>query len=504
MRQRFMFPDLTFTSDPMHSNPGREPSGLLEWMNHIREQDMPAFGATVAAVTSIASDDRASVSKLSQVILRDAAMTAKVLKLANSAFHNPARQSISTISRSIVLLGFDVVSHIAMVISLVDALLKGGVRQRVVEEMARSFHAAVQARALAMARRDPKAEEVFIAALLARIGEMAFWCFGGSKAEQLDQMLRGSSQKPEELQQQLLGFKLHQLTAGLVHDWKLSPMLLSVFEHRTRLGPSEQAIVLGQQFALAAEKGWESPELRQLVRMISAHAEVPEDELRPVLLRNTEEAVRLTRVYGAHEASRQIPLPAASSTLQEEEPVEAEEPAKKGPDPMLQLRILRELSSLIASGGSLNAVLNLALEGMFRGIGMDQVLFALMAPNRTQLIGKVGLGAGGESLAQRFVFSIDNQSGDLINEVVLRQKSFCIVEGKLPPGIRMDRLSMLSNPYALMIAPIVAQGKTVGLFYAARASRPAPSNEDRESFQHFVQQVSMAFNNLATQAGRRG
>src|SRR5574337_1270393 len=121
---------------PPAPNPERLPSGAAEWIAHIRERDMPAFGATVAAVRKVTGDERASASRLAQVILQDAALTTKVLKLANSAFYNPTRQGVSTISRAIVLLGFDLVADIALGVSLVDALLAGGVRGRVVAEMA--------------------------------------------------------------------------------------------------------------------------------------------------------------------------------------------------------------------------------------------------------------------------------------------------------------------------------------------------------------------------------
>jgi hypothetical protein len=87
------------------------PSDLSEWIARIRGCDMPVFARTVDALRRIIGDERASASALAQVILKDASMTTKVLRLANSAYFNQAQQGVSTVSRAIVVLGFDPVAH---------------------------------------------------------------------------------------------------------------------------------------------------------------------------------------------------------------------------------------------------------------------------------------------------------------------------------------------------------------------------------------------------------
>ena len=64
------------------------------------------------------------------------------------------------------------------------------------------------------------------------------------------------------------------------------------------------------------------------------------------------------------------------------------------PDPMLQLQILRELSSLMEVQPDFNSVLEMVLEGMYRGIGMDRTLFALRTPDHRFLVGRYALGSG--------------------------------------------------------------------------------------------------------------
>lgn len=476
--------------------PGRsavaEPRSVGEWMIRIREQEMPALGATVALVRAVAEDENASTAKLAQAILQDAAMTARVLKLANSAFYNPARQNISTISRAIVVLGLDVVSNMAIAIRLVDGLVAGGVRMRVIEEMAHGFHAAVMARSLMRLRKDSHGEEVFIAALLSRVGEMAFWAFGGHTAERLDAVLEGGALSADEAQQVVLGFKLRQLSLGLAREWKLGALLLSVLEGGRKPGVPEQAIQFARRLATQAREGWDAPATRALISEVAGFTGVAGDTLVEELVAGTQEAARIASCFGVAEAVRFIPLP--RDLVIEAEPALAAVES----DPMLQLRILRELSGLIASGAPLNEILGLVLEGVYRGVGFDRVLFAMLTPNRQQLLGKAGLGKGIESLRQRFIFSLGAEQGELFNAFFNHPRAMLIEGGLAGDGLRTERLQLVTDAANACLAPIVVRNHVIGLFYADRNLQPGPIDAERfEAFQLFVQQVSLA-------AGRAG
>ena len=101
---------------------------LASWIERIRGREMPVFASTVAALRRIIGDERASASALAQVILKDTPMTTKVLRLANSAYFNHSRQAVNTVSRAIVVLGFNPVAERALSVSLIDSLLSGGLR----------------------------------------------------------------------------------------------------------------------------------------------------------------------------------------------------------------------------------------------------------------------------------------------------------------------------------------------------------------------------------------
>lgn len=396
--------------------------GLQHWIERIRDREMPIFGRTVDDVQRITQNESASASTLAHAILQDAAMTARILKLANSVYFNAGLPQVSTISRAIVVLGFDSVRDLAISVALIDRLLTGGVRQRVQGEMARSFHAAVQARAAAEKRGDTAAEEVFIATLLLHLGDMAFWCFGAEQATALDAALRQPGVDAPHMEQAMLGFNLKQLSAGLAREWRLSPLLQNILEGKARQhGPQsrEAGIELCCRLAHAVELGWESAQARAAVAEYAGFVGLPLPQVLPMIQANAEVAAHMAESYGADAAARMIPVPAAAaSVLQADAARRAMVNETCTPDPLLQLAILREVSALIHSGGSLYDLLDLVLEGMYRGVGMDRVLVALVAPDKPLIAGRVALGDGSERLVKRFHFSLGEGSKDALTQVL--------------------------------------------------------------------------------------
>src|SRR3569832_1069044 len=87
------------------------------------ESDFPALSEAIGDINRIASSAREGDNELSNHILKDFALTNKLLKLAYVAFFiQVGGGSISTISRAVVVLGFVAVRSIALSLILFDFL----------------------------------------------------------------------------------------------------------------------------------------------------------------------------------------------------------------------------------------------------------------------------------------------------------------------------------------------------------------------------------------------
>lgn len=283
------------------------PQGLHAWLERIRDQEMPVFGRTAAQIRELTDSDKAAVSELAEAILHDPGMTAKLLRIANSVIFNTSGWQITTVSRAIVMLGFDMIREVALSVAFVDAFLNGPLREHVLREMARSFHAAVQARWLAARKYDAQPEEVFIAALLYRFGELAFWCFSGEAGEALDRALQADPQFPGDVEQAVLGFRLRQLSIALAGEWRVSPLLQAVLKGGYPRLSREQGVVIAYRLAEGAEAGWETDKARARIQEAAEYLQVPAKELIVPLTANATVAARIAQEFGAKAAAPFIP-----------------------------------------------------------------------------------------------------------------------------------------------------------------------------------------------------
>ncbi len=475
---------------------GTDPGSLSEWVQKLGESGMPVFARTARDIASLSDSGESSAAELARVVLQDAAMTAKLLRVANSPVFNPVGKPVSTVSRAVVLLGFDEVRSICLSIAVVESMLKGKQKQRVIEEMARSFHAAVQARAIARKRKDKSPEEVFIATLLSHLGDLAFWAFAGQSAERLDAALQQpGGDPPEAVQRQLLGFALRDLTLGLSREWKLGELLEQSLQGRCDRNPRAGTVILAYELATAAEGGWDAPDVKRLVERIAENLYLPVQEVITLVRSNAAEAADTAAFYGAVQASRLIPVVPDGT---EEPGAETQQPAAPvflEPDPMLQLTILRELSALMETRPDYNLVLEMVLEGIYRGVGMDRTLFALRSTDHRFLAGRYALGADNEVLRRQFYIETVDARPNLLQHVIKTRQAAWAGQ----PGDRQQRalltpeLLAISAGAQFFVAPIEIRGKVIGVFYADRQVSGRPLDDDSfTSFRHFAQQGNLA------------
>ncbi|MEW6645906.1 MAG: HDOD domain-containing protein [Pseudomonadota bacterium] len=473
-------------------------SSLDEWVRRISEEEMPIFGHTVQQVVSVAEDENAPTAALARVILQDASMTARVLKLANTVYYNPHAQQISTISRAVVVLGFTTVRSMCLSIALVDSFVQGAPRDHLTRELARSVHAAVQARTLALACGVESPEEVFIAALLYHLGDLAFWCFSGEAGDQLDALLKQAGYTAEQAEMEILGFPLRQLTTALIREWRINELLITVLTQPDSRDLRCRIVMLCHQLARAAEKGWESRQVQELTPQLAELSGQSSDNVSTSLHQNARDAARIAGYYGAAAAAAVIPLPRGERVVTEEELNLPEYPE---PDGMLQLRILRELALLLEEPlSNINLLLELVLEGIYRGTGMDRTLFALLTPDRQRLGAKFALGGGRDTLTTTFQFTRSAQENNLFFHLLEKPAAVWFDPARNPEQRRWvtAQLNRAVGRAPFFVAPIIVNDKPIGLFFADRAlSERALDEESFQSFKHFTQQAGLGLSHLA-------
>ncbi|WP_278279274.1 HDOD domain-containing protein [Syntrophomonas palmitatica] len=83
--------------------------------------DLPALPAVVSRVMQLTDDPNATAQDVSSVLNQDQAITARVLRLANSAYYGYTRR-INTVADAIIFLGFKTIRSIVLAASVSDIL----------------------------------------------------------------------------------------------------------------------------------------------------------------------------------------------------------------------------------------------------------------------------------------------------------------------------------------------------------------------------------------------
>jgi putative nucleotidyltransferase with HDIG domain len=137
---------------------------------------LPSCPKAFQEISACLRQPNASAADAARIISRDAAMTANLMKLVNSAFFG-SRRPISSVERALAYLGLDTVAALAMGHSLFQnggSSPPGGVN---LENLWRhSLQTAMAARAIALVEKLPTArvEEAFLAGMLHDIGRVVY------------------------------------------------------------------------------------------------------------------------------------------------------------------------------------------------------------------------------------------------------------------------------------------------------------------------------------------
>ncbi len=86
--------------------------------------DMPSIPLVLTKIIQMLDDDTASAQQLEELILHDPSLSARILKLANSAFYS-FRTEVKTLSHAIALLGLGLVKSLAIGVTIFDSFTKG-------------------------------------------------------------------------------------------------------------------------------------------------------------------------------------------------------------------------------------------------------------------------------------------------------------------------------------------------------------------------------------------
>lgn len=499
---------------------------LLRRMRH--KSDFPALSDSVARIQRVASSEDDSISDLTNEILKDVALTNKLLRLVNSVtFAHASRGNVSTVSRAVSLVGFNAVRNLALSLVLLDHMQNKQHASRMRDEFLRALMAGTLAAELC--GPGQASEEAFIGAMFQNLGRMLCEFYFPEEAAQIRALLASDRLEggEESAAMQVLGLGFEDLGAGVARVWGLPDTLQRCIrkpqgsppQRPPEQGPerlrwvaraaNEATTILLHNELRPAEQG-----LRVLATQYARTLAMSAEAIGTATLTARQKLVTMAqvldlRVEKGSPAARLLVLPDAADALPPIEDVlsthelHAQAPqaldlamqAPPGVAPSSQdvaaglLAGIQDITNAMVESFKLNDILRMILETMFRSLGVRRMVFCLRDAKTDTVTGRFGLGEGSDEAMRALAVPLKAQ-GDLFAAVCLRGVDTLIsdatdahMQERLPdwyrnaidaPTFLLLPLQIKGRPFALIYADqsqpgaIVVDDKTLGLLRTLR------------------------------------
>jgi HD-like signal output (HDOD) protein len=467
----------------------REIRGLDAWMRALASQDLPSLNTVVKDICELSENDECRTDDLTKIILRDADLTSKVLKIANSIHYNRAFSPIKTVSRGITQLGFNNLKNITLATTLIDSFLSGKPKELLVQRLAKSFHAAVQAKALVPYLDGEHKEQVFIAALLRNIGELALLSSGQSAAEKFVQARDLNPEKENSIAQEFLGVNIDQINRGLIKEWSLGDLVRESTEESAQPNNMVRAVNIGNDVSKYYHKGVNSAEMTRVYAQVSQLCDISIDAAKKQVAQMAEEAAVIAKSYGADVLLSALPG--------EAEDTDAKEPLVRNGYEFQQH--VNQMLKIMSEEGDVSKIMQCGVAALYEGSAIARAMVAMIDYKTKSMDIRYVAGKGISSWRRLASVELDRlHKGELLHDFLRVQQPIWYkpAEGLKPLGA----LEVLTNKGDILLAPLRIDRRLVALLYADNAGENLNARQF-EDFQLISNQLNLILKFSASQAG---
>ncbi|MBS1130327.1 MAG: Protein kinase:GAF [Proteobacteria bacterium] len=476
---------------------------LLRRMRH--KSDFPALSESVSAINKIANSETESIDKLSNTILKDFALTNKLLRLVNSAYFRPAGGgSISTVSRAVIVLGFEAVRNIAITVLLFEHLQNKGNANQLKEDFLRANLAGVLAKDIGATAHMRDLEQSFICALFHSLGRLLSQFYFPEESDEIRRVMAQKNCSEESAALQVLGISLEDMGMAVARQWGFPPLIVSSMR-KLPAGPVKKPaqqedrlrVLSGFSNELCDSIAQSTPEIRdrELKKAMTRFAEAidlnPKDVFQTVQ-RAVEEVADFARVIhlnlqqtsfgkqmrlfakkgGAEVGDTNDTDFADGTVLGESDPLGAVD-SEVGLQVLDAQAILtagiQDISNTLIDGFQLNDVLRIILETMYRAMGFKRIVLCIRDVKAGAMQGRFGFGPDANELARAFRFPL-SFTPDIFHAATSKGVDLLIsdindpkIAGRIPDWYRKA-----VPAHSFVLFPLNIKGNPVALIYADR------------------------------------
>lgn len=463
------------------------PSTLEFLLRRMRlRSDFPAMSSAIAAINRMVGSDSGDANTLSEAILKDFALTNKILRLVNSVHYGQFSVTrISTISRAIVILGVDAIRNMTISLMLFDQIRDRAQAEALGAEFLRASLGALLAKELCPATLRGNAEEAYICALFHRLGRVLTHCYFAEEAEAIRRVISTELVDEEVAAARVLGLSYQDLGIAVARSWAFPE---SMIHSMRRMPPGRVPAILAPQDGLRTLSAFSC----ELVTLIETAPGAERAAALDALCRRYRDTLALSRrqietaiehaakgladlatIFNIELARTALgrQLQPAAALVEAPAVASFDEPAPEpepGTDAESLLAVgIQDISNALLEDCSLSDLLRIVTETIYRAIGVRRVVLCLRDGRHDRMHARLVLGANPDATRQQFQFSMAGQ-GDLFNAILSHEVDVLISDAAEPKvRQRLPEWYVANfNAPTFIVLPLRIRQSPVGMIYA--------------------------------------
>ncbi len=476
-----------------------------------RKKDFPALSESLFKINKIVDEDEKGFDALAGAIVEDFALTNKILKIVNSAYYRRSGGEVKTISRAVMMLGFDAIRSIAVSLILIDHLHDKSQAKQLRDRVVSSLYSGVFAKNLADKSQLINKEEVFLSGIFHNLGKLLAIFYFNEESLEVDKLVEDEGISEEDAATQVLGVTYAKLGTAIAREWELphyivntiTPYNTKVNSKRLQLNDEEKMHAissLSNELTHLIEKTQDSDDWRKasvkLWRQYTPQLNLKDKDLIVLADQAKEDLIDLNSILNinmsksaiiqgldneADEVAEMVektllmddkPSSAAEQTLvitpTGKQSVNASEQNQAQDAETILKEGINTISAMLSGDYSVTEIFRLCLEVMQNAFAFDHAVVCMVNNKTRSMEGKFGHGINNAFLSQ-FQFPLKYRP-DVFHLALDKGADVFIADTRDEKIVRKIPAwyQQIIEAETFIILPVLVKKKAIGLFYGDR------------------------------------
>ncbi len=205
---------------------------------------LPPLPAVALRVMQVAQDPASSASDLALVISSDPGLSARILRIVNSAAYRRSEREVTSVQEALVVLGFVQARNVAISSAITSAYAPDSLNAlfRIAYFWRHSLAVAFKAAEFAASTRKLAVPSAFTAGILHNMGRLAMFHADPAGMDQAVALAMGEGLTLEEAEEQFLDYDHAELGGALAMRWKLPAEIVTAIARHHEANPGDESL----------------------------------------------------------------------------------------------------------------------------------------------------------------------------------------------------------------------------------------------------------------------